>query len=239
MGLVDQRPQVGPRAQRIGSLRHGHHARPPVEQVAQAFGHQPARVVERQHPHLRPAALRGQLPRHQVGVVLHLADDDVVAFVQEPFAPGIGHRVERRRRPGCENDLLAAPGPDKRADALAGLLVTGRGLFGQIMHAAVDVGVELAVEVIHRLDHAAGLLGRCAAVEINERFAIDLTFQNREIPAYACYIQHGYIFSSFSATAPTSASRTASSGQRRTMSSTKPSICRLRACWRLNPRWRM
>lgn len=49
------------------------------------------------------------------------------------------------------------PAPDKRADALAGLLVTGRGLFGQIMHAAVDVGVELTVEVIHRLDHAAGL----------------------------------------------------------------------------------
>ena len=231
MRRVDHGPQVGPRTERIGSLRHGDDTRASVDELAEQLATQTARIVERQHADFGALALGQQLPRHQVGVMLHLADEDVVARPDEPFAPGIGHGVERRGGAGREDHLLLLGGPDPPGDPGAGLLVGLGGLLGEEMHAAMDVGILPTHETVDRLDHRPGLLRRGAAVQIDERPAVDLAGENRELLAYLIDVEHlSYrIFSILRDMASARASPKASMPQRRTMSPAKPSICRRRA----------
>ena len=66
-----------------------------------------------------------ELPRDEVGVVLHLGQDDRVAAVDVPAAPRVGDEVDRLGRVAGEDDLVAvgrvdeprdlAPGPPRTA----------------------------------------------------------------------------------------------------------------------------
>src|SRR6478672_9894228 len=53
----------------------------------------------------------------------------------------------------------------------------------------MDVGVFEAIGVVHRLQHRAWLLRRRAVVEIDERLAVDLTIEDREIGADALDVE--------------------------------------------------
>ena len=239
MGRADDGPQVGPRAERIGGLRHSDHARACVEQRFEQVGAQRPLVVEGQHAQLGPLALGEQLPRHEVRVVFHLADDDVVARMHEALAPGVGHRVERRRGPGREDHLLLRRGAQEGGNPLAGRLVARRGLLREQVHAAVDVGIQLAVQPVDGLDHRQGLLRRGSVVEVDQRPPVDFACEDRKHPTYLFNVQHRHIRSIFAATASSSTSPNGSTPQRRTMSPTNPSICSRRASVSLRPRCRM
>ena len=60
-------------------------------------------------------------------------------------------------------------GVDEGGDEVACRLVLLRGGFGELVDAAVDVGVEVAVVVVERVDHSGRLLGAGGAVEVDER----------------------------------------------------------------------
>ena len=194
---LHDRTQIGPCAERVGCLRDGHHARAAVDQSVESFGHQPSRIVEGQHPQFGPLAQRDRLPRNEVRVVLHLAHDDIVARPQERIAPCVGHRVERCRRPRREDHLLAVRGADKGADTVARRFVTLRRLLGQTMYAAVDIGIQLPMQVIDRIDHTTRLLRRSSAIEVDQRAAVHLGREQRKIRTYLFNIKHSYIRSSF------------------------------------------
>ena len=194
---LHDRTQIGPCTERVGCLRDGHHARAAVDQSVESFGHQPSRIVEGQHPQFGPLAQRDRLPRNEVRVVLHLAHDDIVARPQERIAPCVGHRVERCRRPRREDHLLAVRGADKGADTVARRFVTLRRLLGQTMYAAVDIGVQLPMQVIDRIDHATRLLRRSPAIEVDQRAAVHFGREQRKIRTYLFNIKHSYIRSSF------------------------------------------
>src|SRR3569623_1713491 len=57
------------------------------------------------------------------------------------------------------------------------------------MHAAMDIGVIRLGETGHRVQDLTGLLGRSAAVEIDQRFAIDLARQNGKIGADLLHVE--------------------------------------------------
>ena len=60
---------------------------------------QPALVVDRDPAERGPGSLGQKLPRHEVGVVLHLGDDDLVARTDpEPLRRREGGRVRERVR---------------------------------------------------------------------------------------------------------------------------------------------
>ena len=89
-----------------------------------------------------------ELPRDEVGVVLHLGQHDRVAAVDVPPAPRVGDEVDRLGRVAGEDDLVAVRGVDEARDLIAGRLV-GRGrLLADRVDAAVDVGVVLAVVAV-------------------------------------------------------------------------------------------
>ena len=108
------------------------------------------------------------LPRYQVGVVLHGREQDGVARLERPRSPGTRHQVQRLGRVAREDDLARA-GVDERRESPARVLVEGRGLLGDAVHAAMDVRVARAVVTVHRVQHALRLLRCGGAVEVHER----------------------------------------------------------------------
>ena len=114
--------------------------------ISSMFGQvEPAVVGEAEPLQLRAGALREQLPRHDVGVVLHLRDDDLGLVVHPVGLVGpaehVGHEVERLGGVLGEDHLVAARRVDEGGDLVAGALVQRRGLLGEHVHTAVDVGV--------------------------------------------------------------------------------------------------
>ena len=113
-----------------------------------------------------------EMPGHNVRVVLHHGEHDLVAGadVLEPEARG--DEIDRLRSRAGEDDLVARLGVEEAPHALARGFVGLGGGIGQIMQAAMDVGVFVLVGVDHPLDHRARLLRRSGVVEINERLAV-------------------------------------------------------------------
>ena len=68
-----------------------------------------------------------------------------------------------------------------RATAARALLVAVGRLGGEAVGAAVDRRVRRALERVHRLDHRVRLLRGVARVEIDDRRAVDLAAQDREV----------------------------------------------------------
>lgn len=138
--------------------------------------------------------------------------------------------------PASKDYLVAATGPDEITDTLACSLIHDGGLLREIVYAAVYVGVHLVVQVTHHISHATRFLSRGTAVEIDQRPAVDLSPEYREILAYLFNVKH-HSSSSFDLTASSRApQRVSPAEQRPTISLTKPSICSLRASASLNPR---
>ena len=83
-----------------------------------------------------------------------------------------------------EDDLVGRFRVEEGAHFLARVLVgVGRGI-GEIMQAAMHIGVFMLVDMGHALDHLPRLLRRGGIVEIDERLAVGLFAQDRKILAH-------------------------------------------------------
>ena len=93
------------RPQRIRHLRDRHQLRPAAEQLAVFVQQDLPTVVHRNHADAR-AHLRGKLlPRHDVGVVLQVRDDDLVPGADVLAAERLRNEVDRLRGAAHEDDL--------------------------------------------------------------------------------------------------------------------------------------
>ena len=137
--------------------------------------------------------LHGQLlPRHEIGVMLHLGREDQVIGTDIGAPPRVGDQVDRLGRVAGEDDFVGSIGADEASDLAARPLVRVGRLLGQRMDPAVDVGVVALVIVHQRLDHAARLLRRRRVVQIHKRFAMHDPRQNREIPPDSLHVEWGH-----------------------------------------------
>ena len=157
-------------AEHVRNVDHRDELRAPVgEQLGQRFQGQLATPGDRDEPQLDLLLLRQELPGHQVRMVLHLGEHDRVAHLEEPAAPGMGHQVQRLRAVAGEHDLARRGGTHQMRDATPRVFVGSRRPLGDVVDAAVDVGVVLGVVASHRLEHWIGLLRRGGAVEVGQR----------------------------------------------------------------------
>ena len=116
-------------------------------------------------------------------MMLERRKDDLVACFQKFFAPTLSDEVNGFGRALCIDDLVVIFGVDEAAHYPAhGFVLIGRA-DAQFMHAAVDIGIIVFHKTLHRLHHHARLLGRCGAIEIDERMAVHLLFKNRKVLA--------------------------------------------------------
>ena len=137
------------------------------------------------------ATLHGlKLPTDDVGMVLHLSDNDLIASLHLTLAERTSHKVNGLGSASCKNDLLNLAGIDKLTHFLASGLMQIGSLLREVMHPTMHIGIHIEVLIPHGVEHHERLLRGGRIVEIDQRFAIDLARQNREIGPYLFYIEH-------------------------------------------------
>ena len=92
-------------AQRIGDLAGRNQFRTRTQQLLELVQQQVARVVDRRHLEDRSGLLRNQLPGNDIGVMLQVGDDDLVAGLQMLAAPRVRHQVDRLGGAADEHDV--------------------------------------------------------------------------------------------------------------------------------------
>ena len=180
VGRLGQRGDVVDRAQHV---RHGRHAQElcSLEDAGQV-GQVEVPVGREGDPAQLDAPLGGQhVPGDDVGVVLHVGEDDDVAGGERGAAPGVGHQVGGLGCAPGEDDLPGGGGVDEPGGLGPGRLVGGGGLLGEGVHAPVDVGVVLLVVLVEGVEHGPGLLGGGGRVEVHEPLAVDPAVEDREV----------------------------------------------------------
>src|SRR5262249_53908551 len=135
---------------------------------------------ERNGPNPRAAIAYRHLPWHEVGVMLHVRDQDLVAG-PEGASDRFGDDRDRVGGAPREHDLFASAGADEPLHAIARNLVQLRCLLTQRVDRAMHVGVRRLVVARHRLDDAAGLLTRRRGIEVDERPPVDHPLEDRKI----------------------------------------------------------
>ena len=120
------------------------------------------------------ALLGGELlPGHDVGVVLQVRDDDLVARADVRAAPALRDQVDGLGRAAHEDDLVCRRRVEERAHLVARSLVGVGRARGERVRGAMDVGVLVRVEVREAVDHRLRLLRRGGVVEPDQRPAVD------------------------------------------------------------------
>ena len=94
-----------------------------------------------------PVRVGQLLPGHDVGVVLEVGDDDLVALADVLPAPALGDEVDALGGAADEDDVVGRVCAEEPGDRGAGLLVGVGGAGGQVVRGPVDVGVLVLVEV--------------------------------------------------------------------------------------------
>ncbi len=235
MGVGDDLAHRVDRSQNVGHVADGHDPGPRPQQGAVGVQVQPAIVGHRNEPQHDPLAFAQEVPGHDVGVVLHLRKHDLVPGDQR-LTEGRRYQVHRLGRALGEHDLTRAGGAHQPPHLLAGGLVGLGGLIGQGVHAAMDVGVGRLHGPLQGLDHRPRLLSRSGAVQVDQRMAVHLALQDRELSPHFLHIKGHGADLSFSATHALTTSRAPSCSIRSTTSPTKASVSIARASGSAIPR---
>jgi hypothetical protein len=172
-------------AQRVRYMREREHPHGGREHRVERRQVESALGVDADHGHIAQRGAGGLgdlLPGDEIRVMLHLGREDHVAGL-EPAAETARDDVDAFGRAAGEDDLRGIGGVDEFRDAGPGPLKRVGRPIGQRVQAAMDVAVVALVIPDQRVDHAAGLLRRCSIIEIDERLAVDLLVQDREVGA--------------------------------------------------------
>ncbi|MNX93246.1 hypothetical protein D3C86_1254230 [compost metagenome] len=242
LAAVDQHPrpgrvgQTGDLGDRVDGAQHVRHVgdgddlglRP------QQFGigrHVQRAVVQDRRPFQhRALALAQQVPRHDVGVVLHLGDDDLVARL-DAQADAVGDQIDRLGPALGPDDVLARGRVQEAGDDLARRLER----LGRLVRQGVQTPVDVGVAALHRrdqgVDHRTRFLRRGGVVQIDQRLAVHLSRQDRELRPRGVGIKgsHRHAFQSLAVSHARTTSFAASSSMRSMTSNRKAWTSRARA----------
>ena len=155
-----------------------------------------AHFIDRNDAQASALAFCHELPRHDVGMMLDGGDDNLVALVYKGLAKRACHEVDGFGRAAGEDNLFAASRIEEAAHRVAGLLVELGGLLRQVVHATVHIGIDVQILVAHGIEHTQRLLRGCRIVEIDQRPAIDLAREYREVVPYLVNVVLYHLFHS-------------------------------------------
>jgi len=158
MGHVDDLSGRRDGAERVRNLSERHQLGTRVQQFGVFIELQLAVIIDRNHAQSRSLFSAQHLPRHDVGVVLQMADDDFIIATDIGAAPGLGHQIDRLGGAAGEDDLVQRSGIEEAPGALAGTLIGLRHGVGEKMQPAVDVGIFTLIGTADAIQHLHRLL---------------------------------------------------------------------------------
>ena len=166
----------------IADVGDGEEFCPFVDEGLDGFEAYSTLVSDRKNTNLNALPLLEQLPRNDVAVVLHLGDEDFVAFLHTGLAETGGYEIDALRSASGEDDFTRRTGIEKAAHRLASLFVEVGSLLGKEMNTTVDVGIHIIVFFRHRLNHLARFLRRGCIIEVDQGvLVVYLTRQDGEV----------------------------------------------------------
>ena len=171
------------RAERVRDVRDGNDSRPIGQERRPRRRGPDLRRRRSARPQARVLFFAEHLPRHDVGVMLHLRDEHLVAGTHVRSSIRGGDQVDRFRGAPDEHDLARVGRADETRHRFARLFV-GRGrALAEAVHAAMDVGVLGGVVMSQAVDHRLRLLRRRGVVEVDQTSIVRCAGQDREIAA--------------------------------------------------------
>ena len=168
-------------AERVRHLRDRDQLGAIGQQLLELVDQEIAFVVDRRPFDDGAVTLPEEMPGHDVGMVLHDREHDLVAGLDVRLAPGRRHEVDRLGGVAGEDDLFGAPGVEKLRHLCAAAFIGFGRRIGEVMQPAMHVGVFGLVGFGHAVEHGSRLLRRGGVVEIDQLLAIDLQRQRRKI----------------------------------------------------------
>ena len=169
-------------AQHVRHVRDGHDARPLRDQFVRLVHVERPVIMDVEIPEHGTGLPRKHLPGHDVAVVLHDGQHDLVARPDVLPAPGAGHQVDALGGIAHE-DQVPGRRVDESGHPLAGFFVGVGRLLAQRVESPVDVGVQPRIVIVQGVEHHPGFLRRGAVVQVDQRLAVHLPVQNGEIAA--------------------------------------------------------
>ena len=128
-----------------------------------------------------PLSFAQEMPGNDVGMVFHHAQHDLVPGPKPRRRPGVGHKVDAVRRAGGKDHLARIGGAkEPRDDPPHRFIPVGRKI-GKVMQAPVNIGIFIRIPTDDRVDHHLGFLRRSPIVQIDQRLAVHLAPEDREI----------------------------------------------------------
>src|SRR4029077_132140 len=106
-------------------------------------------------------------------------------------APSLGHQIDALSGSAREDDFVCAHCTDVFLNTLPRLFVSFCRPRTQSMQSTMDICILMFIEIPKRLDHHTRLLRGCRAIEIDQRMAMRLFAEYREILAKALPIYGG------------------------------------------------
>ena len=130
------------------------------------------------------------MPGHDIGVMLHHRQDDLIPRLHARHGPAISDCIDPHRRPSVHDDFVFVFHTEEfRDDAPRALVFLGREV-RQEMQTAVNIGVLFAIGPADRVDHDLWLLRTRPVIEIDQRLSIHFTRQDRKIRANGVHVIH-------------------------------------------------
>ena len=108
-------------------------------------------------------------------MVFHRGEQHDVTRAQVGPAPRVGHQVDGFGGVLGEDDLSGLRGTHETSQGGSRVFNGRRGLFGNVVGAAMDVGVDLLVVPVQGIQHLTGLLGGGRRVQIDDGAPVHLT----------------------------------------------------------------
>ena len=180
---VDELPEGRDRTERVRHAGDRQDLRPLGEQRAEVGQVQLPVIGERDVAERRAGDGGGHLPRDDVGVMLHVGEQHLVALMEELPPPALCDQVHGFGGAAGEHDVLGTGRAEEPREVRARALEQLGRLLAQHVEATMGVRVVVRVEVGLRVDHLLRLLGRRGAVQVDHRPIAHRAREDREVLA--------------------------------------------------------
>ena len=118
--------------------------------------------------------LAQKMPRHDIRMMLHHREDNLVTRFHARRSPGIRHHIDALGRARIEDNLVLRSRADKARNDPANSFIPLSRNIAKVMQPTVNIGVFFSIAARDCINHNLRLLRRSTIVQIHQRLAIHL-----------------------------------------------------------------